>query len=364
MKPASPMVYESRPVQVARYLKEQIRAGQWKQRLPSERTLAAQLDVGRNTVRAALGLLQKEGMVLRRGREGTSLRGRAGSGLPYNMSVGVLLLMRVEQTTYRTLHWLDEFRRILYRQNIHMEIYDGYVRKPRLLPGLLSHARHDAWVLVYPTLQALRWCLENNLRGVVVGTLDEGIPLPSVDIHYRALCRHAAGRMLHLGHRHLTLLLHQREWGADAKSVQGFLEGAGNLRYSGVTTTVEYHDGTPAGIRRLTDRLLARKPMPTAWIVAVTPHFLTVTTHLLGRRIAIPGQISLISQDAEPWQHFASPEPTRYEADVAMLARQTARHTLRAISGKAPVLHPIRVMPRLLPGATLAPAQPPEAPLR
>lgn len=347
------IAYESRSTQVARHLKELLRSGQWKRRLPSERAMAAQIGVGRDTIRAALSILEKEGLALERSQAGTRLR-RMRLPRQGNQSVGILLLMRVEMTTYRTLQWLDEFRRILYQQNIKVELYDGYVRKRGMLSKLLTAARHDCWVLVYPNKKALQWCLENHLRAVVVGTLDDGIPLPSVDIHYRALCRHAAGRLLQLGHRHLALILHKREWGADAKSIQGFLEGAHH--YPDITTTIEYHDGTPRGIRMLADRLLTYDPMPTGWIIAVAPHFLTAMMHLLGRGIAIPKQISLISQDAEPWQHFVLPEPARYAADIQMLARQAYCLVQRSIAGKTPILKPVYIMPELLSGTTLAPA--------
>ncbi len=347
--------YESKPQQVARFLKEQVHNGVWKERLPGERTLAIQLDVGRDTLRAALNLLEKDGLILERSRDGTRLRPQATPSQLASASVGVLLLMPLATTTYRTLHWLDEFRRMLYQQNIQMEIYDGYVKKRRMLPTLLTQAHHDCWVLAYPTKKALQWALSNQLPSVVVGTVDKSIPLPSVDIHYRALCRHAVGQMLQQGHRHLALLLHRREWGADLESVRGFEEGVRNAIHPGVTALVDYHNGTPAGIGKLVDRTLARTPQPTAWIIAVAPHFLNVMTHLLRRHIDIPGQISLISQDAEPWQFFSEPQPTRYEADVAMLARQTTRAVQRVISGQRTFSRPTRVIPRLLPGATLGP---------
>lgn len=343
-----------RAVQVAEYICQLIRSGQWEERLPSERLMATQIGVSRDTVRAALRLLEEQGVVTERSREGTQIQKLPSSTSTEPFTVGILVLMKMEFTTYRTLAWVDELRRLLYQKQVPVEIYDGYARKPGFFRTIAARTHHDCWALIYPNHEALQWCLRNGVRAVVAGTVDNALGLPSVDIHYRALCHHAAGRMVSLGHRRIALLLHRREWGADKESAAGFLAGAAG--HPDVAATVHYHNGTPAGLCALADRLLAMKERPTAWIIAVAPHFLTIMMHLQQRGVKIPQEISLISQDAEPWQHFALPEPTRYVANVSQLARVTAREIFRAIAGHPGPAKPQRMIPELVAGMTLGPA--------
>lgn len=49
--------------QVALYLREELRKGSWRGWLPGERTLCAEIQTGRNTLRAALAQLRAEGLI-------------------------------------------------------------------------------------------------------------------------------------------------------------------------------------------------------------------------------------------------------------------------------------------------------------
>lgn len=347
--------FQLRAVQVAQFLQQEIQTGHYRERLPSERALAGQMGVGRDTIRAALALLQQEGLIVARGRNGTLVRKSPRAAVQNGATVGVLLLMKAEQTSYRTLAWTTELRRLLYEKQVQTRIYDGYVQQPGFFRRLSETSPHDTWVLVYPNSEALEWCHQQKIRAIVAGTIAQEAHLPSVDIHYQALCRHAAGRMAQLGHQNIAFILPQREWGADAESIAGFQEGASDSGLSAGSVSIEYHQGTPQDLCVLTDRLLARETRPTAWLIAVAPHFLTVMMHLLQRGIAIPAEISLVSQDAEPWQHFATPQPARYVGDTGMLAKKTARLVLETLAGKSPHPKPQRVIPELIMGQTLAP---------
>ena len=71
---------------IAEHIRERIRTQEWVPGgfLPSERKLAEDLGVARNTLRAALQALEEEGAILRNGRHGCTILGRPspmGSGL-------------------------------------------------------------------------------------------------------------------------------------------------------------------------------------------------------------------------------------------------------------------------------------------
>lgn len=348
--------YQSRSHQIAEYLKKLIRSGYWPERLPSERALAQEINVSRDTIRAALALLQTEGIVIERSRTGTRTRKSATRKPSTPITVGLLLPMKIEYTTYRTLAWVNELQRLLYQKQITVQIYDDYFHRPRIFQQVVSENHHDCLILFYPNEKILQWSKENQLQAVVVGSIKEPPTFPSVNIHFRALVRHAIGRILQLGHKNLVFILHRRERGEDAESISGFQEAVATSSQPHIHASIEYHNGTPEGLCKLADRLLERDIRPTAWIVAVAPHFQTILMHLLKRGISIPEEISLISQDSEPWQHFSTPEPTRYVTNVTTLAKSTVRQILDIIAEKRLSLTPTRIIPDLIQGKTLGPA--------
>lgn len=355
--PSKTQIYLSRSVHIAEYLERQILSGLWIDRLPSERNLASYTGVGRDTIRAALKIMEQKGWQFQRDQKGTFATPPQKPSVPQDTSVGVLLPMKTHQTTHRTLLWIDELRKFLYHKSIQMQLYDNYYHTPRLMESLVREVSHHCWVIAYPNVTTQEWCVRTGVRGVVVGRVNRDITLPSVDLHYQAIHRHAVSRMIQLGHRDLVLILHRRHWESDIESQLGFYNAVESSSNE-VKARVEFHDGTADGIRKTVDRLLTNPPVPTGWLVNVVPHFLTVMMHLLSKGIKIPTDLSLVSPDAEPWQSFATPEPTRYIANVQLLAKKTSLLVQNLING-APISNERQyVMPVFHKGSTLdSPAQ-------
>lgn len=370
--------YQLRSTQIAEYLRERLQAGEWAGQLPGERVLAEQAGVSRRTVRAALETLQQEGWVAERSRQGTQVarkRRRRGSsdaraGVRANAiggggggssggraaSVGLLLPLEMEHLRHRTILWIDDLRRILYERGISMQVYHkqfaGNATALAYFRKLAASVRHDCWVLPYSSPAMQRWCVGQRLRAVIVGTLHEAGSLPHVDFNYRASCHHAATQMLRLGHRQLVFVLNRQERGGDIESRVGFLEGAGTAGGQDAVASVAHHDGTVADLCRLADRLLARSPRPTAWLIADPACFLTVQTHLLRQGIDVPGEVSLVCRDADPYLANCTPEPARYVFDIRSLAKSIARLVQKVAAGQS-TLESTFVIPNLIPGQTL-----------
>ena len=70
--------YQSKAGQVAARIREHMILGHWPQGLPAERRLAADMGVGRMTLRAALAELRRGGMLQADGREEGRSRNKRG----------------------------------------------------------------------------------------------------------------------------------------------------------------------------------------------------------------------------------------------------------------------------------------------
>jgi DNA-binding LacI/PurR family transcriptional regulator len=199
------------------------------------------------------------------------------------------------------------------------------------------------------------WFSDQSLPCVISGSRHPGVQLPSVDLDYRAVCRHAGGLMLAKGHRHVAFLSLDSGLAGDRESEDGFLEGARSVRERGGEATVVRHNGTVGSICRQLDALLGRPARPTALLVAKPQHLLTVWGHLNLRGLRVPGDIALISRDDESFVQHLLPTVARYSASPAAMARKISRLVLGLVHGEPIQPRDHRLMPEFTPGESFGP---------
>ena len=345
----------TRAVEVAFFLRECLIKGTWPRYLPGEMELARQLQVGRNTLRAALAQLENEGLIktqMGRRREvtGCSLKVSEPS-----LQTALLLLSSPPHTlASSTLLWMETLRLRLQGAGWHLQmkvVSAAFRQNPtQTLETLATEHPHAVWILHRSTLAMQRWFENQGIKTVIAGSQHAGISLPQVDTDYRATSRHAATRLTALGHQKLVIVASKVKLAGDAESIAGFQEGAGTAHVQVMT-----HQDTPASVIAGLRRVCAQTPAPTALFVLRADHLATVQTWLLGQGYHIPGQISLISRDDESFLHHLHPEPARYRRSAETFAKKLARLVIscgegRSARGTSPLL-----MPEFLRGETLGP---------
>ena len=345
--------------EVVRVLRNGLRSGIWCDWLPGERSLCERLHVSRPTIRDALSELRREGLIdVAQGRRSRILK-RQNGGEQRDVSKVVCMLSPVALHSLRpfVMFLVDETRKCLAEAGYRLEVETGpryYTQRPHKALESLVHEKSVAcWNLFRATSQMQTWFAERGLPVVVDGSSHPGVRLPSVDLDYRATCRHAGGTLLAKGHRHITLLIESIRCAGDEESRIGFLESARAMPSVKPRLTVAEHNGTVAGICAKIDSLMRAPARPTALLVANSMYVLTVMGHLLRTGIHVPGDLAVISRDDDSFLNYSVPTVTRYSCSPAHFANKASHLILQVARGETVPHNRVLLVPELVKGETL-----------
>lgn len=358
---AGPQRYQSLPAQVAARIVVEIERGTWGGWLPGERALAQTLQVGRKTLRKALGHLQRDGAIATQHGQGhriVSGKGKTKRAVASGLSVGLLTPEPLELLRPFTALWVDELRSLLFGNNVQFETFTGqrfFTAHPeKSLARLVGQNPQTCWVLAHSNEQVQQWFHAQRIACIIAGSTHPGLPLPSVDVDYFGLCRHAVGEMLRLGHRRIALFTRQSQRAGDLESERGFEDGARHSPHADAAPLIVRHDGTVEGAYRALARMFTAGTAPTAVLVAQSPYYLTTTSYLAERGLRVPRDVALLSRDDESFLAYLKPEPARYSCNPKTYAKRLLLQLQLAFEGEtgAHTIH--RIEPKFLPGASLA----------
>ena len=358
---AAPLPFRRRSLveQAAQALRTALLDGTLADPLPGEHTLSAQLGISRPTLRAALAILAREGLLAAaRGRRTRLNRGRLGAdtrtGQPLVCIVspqarGVIL--PDEHPVLLQLHARFAANGIAWE-----EVFDRKLAGPRPEARLRElAARHPraCWLMLASTAPMQRWFAQAGLPALVLGTCHADIRLPSSDINYRAMGWHAAGVMLKHGHRRLALVLPAQMLAGDLACVEGI--HAYLAQAATPTKLIEVNAGPdPRSLRLKLDRMLALADQPTAIFCLMQSHALTTLLHLLEQGRRLPDDVSLIARDLHSLMESAMPDLAHYSRPVNRVTARALRLTQSLLAGRSVPAQPSLINPVFLPGRTLA----------
>lgn len=346
--------------QTVEIVRAEIVRGAWNKWLPSERALCKKYQISRNTLRAALERLKRERLICAFHGAGNQIMVPPGEGVckPSTSDVAVLSPVGLERLRPFQSIMIDELRALLGEHECRLHLYYGsqYFRAdPGLaLKRLLAQAPHGCWILLRSNESVQRWFRENHERCVVAGSVHAGLELVHRDVDHRALCRHAAGLLLGLGHRRLALVVSKPPMAGDLESEVGMLEGIRQSPRKGVEAAICQHEGTVKSIGQAIRRLMAQRPMPTALLVANAYHFLTVSSNLTQLGLRVPEDVSLLSRDDDMFLSYLVPTPSRYVTNPQVFAKLLLRPVLEILANGNPTQQEVKLMPDFVQGGTIA----------
>lgn len=352
--------YRSLAAQVAERIAREIRSKTWVDWLPGERGVADTLQVSRKTVRKALALLQRDGMIRTAHGLGHKIVGDSAprSSPRSESAIGLLVPESLEQLRPFTALWVDALRELLNEKGIRFSTFSGhryFSQQPdKALARLVSQNPQDCWLLAHSNERVQQWFQDQHTPCVIAGSSHHGLDLPSVDLDYFAVCRHAVGVMLRHGHRRLGLLTRVSQRAGDLESEAGFSAGTRLSGYGTITPHIMRHDGTVSGVNRMLLRMFDLAEPPTALLVVNPAYYLTTVTFLAQRRLRVPADVSLISRDDDTFLAYLNPAPIRYSCNPRMFAKRLMQPMLLQLQGQKLPQRSFRIEPKYQPGQSLA----------
>ncbi len=348
-------------VQVADAVRAEIFRRGWTEWIPSERELSELFHVSRNTCRAALHSLYRENLIKpirgRGRRVNHAAIPKARSAGQHVQSVGVIIPEALGRLRPSNSLLIEELQGELFDFGARLQLHNSpvyYRTNPNeALERLVEKNHHDCWILMLSHRALQHWFMKQNLPCLICGSIYPDIRLHSVDYDYRAVCRHATGKLIALGHRRIVFLNRRLRAAGDLESEAGLLEGVRTSSQEHVEARVVYHDDNVESVSPLVKKLFAAPQPPTGIIVANSYCYLSVMSALAHARLRVPEDVSLISRDDDPYLAYLEPEPARYIYDGAGLARKMMLQIRSLLEGGNMKLDPVRLAARFVEGASM-----------
>lgn len=350
---------QSLPAQAAEIIREMMAAGELRDQLPGERTLAAQLQIGRDTLRAALSLLEAEGAISpkehgkRRRILGAPTRDRSAT-----RRIAFLSPKTLSQLPPWMLVEFDSLREFLNQRGYQLQLLCPglfHLKNPgRRLEHLVRDTEADAWILYQCSGLIQQWFQEKNLPALIRGYPYPDIAIPSIDEDWEAAAFHAGTLLKREGHQRLGLLMPDSQLAGLLATERGLRRAFD--KEAAVINMIE--KGSSESVARALSRALRLQNPPTAIVATRSRHVLSLVSWLAQYKRTIPGDLSLVALTSEPWFDHLHPKPCHYFADPASFARAVVRLILPIAAGKQS--HSVSkkfLIPEYIAGGTIAPRQ-------
>ena len=321
--PSFPTITE----QVSTYLREELLRGRWSGEMPGQKQLAKLLGVSAQTVELALGLLEKDGILVGRGtgRRRKIVLPEGGLEVPA-LRVAILDYSPPEETE----QWGPAMRQQLQDQGHSPFFAEKSLTELgmdlRRIIRLVKRTPADAWVVCAGSSEVLEWFAQQETPAFAVFGGRHGLPIAGTGPDKTPALVEATRRLVALGHRRISFLCRREvRLPQPAPGVRAFLD---ELEATGIATgafNLPDWEADRDGFGSVLDSLLDGPTPPTALILDEPFLFNAGFYHLTKRGLRVPQDVSLICTDPDPTFTWCDPSVAHIRWDYRPVVRRVKR---------------------------------------
>lgn len=321
--------------QLAAHLRSELLSRRWCGDMPGVLALEAALGVNRNTVDAALRLLENEGILVAQGtgRQRKIVLPDAETKIP-TLRIGILPYGQADKTT----DYMIQMTHVLGKAG-HSAFFAGKslsdlgMQMSRVV-RLVKETPADAWVICAGSVDILEWFSNQPLPSFAVFGRRRELKIAGAGPEKPPAFAAVVRRLVELGHRRIVLLAHkERRLPGPGVCERAFLD---ELSAHGIETSA-YHlpdwDDGIEGFQRILDSLFKITP-PSAILAETLDLYLGTQQFLMHRGIRVPQQVSLVCTDSSEVFDWCRPSVACIRWDSGPLVRHVARWASNVASGK------------------------------
>jgi DNA-binding LacI/PurR family transcriptional regulator/DNA-binding transcriptional regulator YhcF (GntR family) len=340
--------------QVAHALREGLRQGRWQGTMPGRIRLAAELGVNHKTVKAALGILERDGLLEAHGpgRKRSILRDVPAP--PVMCRVMVLLyeksdlhtdyLVKIIHRLQEAGHWAGFANKTL--RDLGMDV--------NRVARFVAKTDADAWVVVAASKVIIEWFAAQALPAFALFGRASRVSIASAAPDKTHALLELVDRLVGLGHRRIMMLAREDR----RKPSPGMLEMTylARLETHGIRTgpyNLPDWGNDPDALGKSLGSLFRHTP-PSALIVDDALIFPAVVQQLARLGISAPQQISLACMDYSETFEWYRPAVTHIAWNHAAVISRVADWAKQMSSGKTDRRR-TQIRATLVPGGTIGP---------
>jgi len=303
-----PITILSAVEQVAVHLREEMLRGGLSGKMPGVNPLVAELGVGHKTVKAALRMLEDEGLLLNQGR-GAQRRIVLPEELakPPALRVAILCHEQSEQSLDYLIdckNKLEAAGHIVIYAPSHLTELQMDVRR---LARMVAKTGADAWVVAGGTSEVLQWFLQQKTPAFALYGRRRKLKIAGIGPDAIPAIVEATRRLIDLGHRRIVLLDSLFSVSEPGTVGSAFLDALSAGGISVGPYNMPGWEGGFEGLYAYLDSAFQISP-PTAIIASSSPVYFATQSFLVNRGTRVPQDLSLICIDVDP--HFSQFRPS------------------------------------------------------
>ena len=345
--------------QIADHLRLGFHSGHWCGQLPGVRELVGELGVSKDTVEAALRILETEGSLESRGpgRRKQIILSRDSKGKGRALRVGILLSEPLRQINLNSQElMLGLIRRIENAGHVCFAADRSMTELGYKLPRIArmaESAKADAWVAYSAPAEVLEWFVRRSLPVMAIGGGFLGLPVASTASVIDEAIRDSVRTLSELGHRRIvTISPDSWRLPSPSKTGKAFLTAMEECGHPPASYNLPAWEQTPAGLEKLLESLFLITP-PTA-LIFVDPASCVAALGFLGLKgIRVPGDVSIISMTSGPVFSLLPRSPAHFKWPVDEHIRRVDRWVKSLAKGRTDLAQ-VTFPATFEPGETLA----------